>query len=630
MTRVSILMAALLLSVSVAAQRMDSLQVPLVSISADRIEPVVGSKTTQIDSSLIESFANARLSDLLRLNGMVGIRSYGPSGSSNLSIRGTGPQHSLLLWNGMPLTDGMLGQSDVSLIPNAAVGSLSVHHGPGSLEYQPGGLGGAVELGTTFLADTGISVSVLGGYGSFQNYSGQLGLKHFKGRWKSATSLSYQSGKNEFPYVNIATLEERIDVTTNSALTNYGASHSSKVDLGKGHELSIHALGTFSDRRLPPTMLTYDADASQSDLDILGAAEWKWMGNGTELSWNVNHLYSHQQYSFSDSTYRFHHFHQMTRSMMRLKHQIAPDLTIKGGLDVNLETARSDSAYRGQVRQRHSESAFLSLRHQPKKWIGYQILIREDLVASKASPFQWSVGLNVIPVKSLTLKANFSRNFRPPSLNELYWFPYGNPDLNSETGLSYEVGATYRILRTKFQLSTEVTWFDSWVNNWVVWIPNSDGLYSPENKKQVRARGIEASVSASGKLGKVKLGGGLNYTFNRSTIEKSFEGDQAIGNQLLYVPEHSVNMNLQVHWKYLSFIYGQTLISERPTTAENDRTLPTYTLGWISATAKLPIKKHGIHLGIRLDNIWNTQYQLIAWRPMPGINYQLTLKYQFS
>ena len=630
MNRVGLLVTTMMLSFSTAAQQMDSLLVPTVSISAERIVPITGTKTTTLDSSLVEAFSATRLADLLRLNGMVNIRSYGPSGSANLSIRGTGPQHSLLLWNGIPLTDGMLGQSDVSLIPNSVVGSVSVHHGPGSLEFQPGGLGGAVELTTGFLSDTGLSVSISGSIGSFQNYGGQLAVSHFKGRWKTATSLSYQTGKNEFPYVNIATREERIAVTENAALVNYGGSHSSRINLGNGHQLSLHALGTFTDRRLPPTMLTVDADASQSDLDILGAAEWAWKNDRTELSWNLSYLHSHQQFSLSDSSYRFHHFHKMARSMMRYKHFLASDLSVKVGLDVNFESARSDSAYLRQVRHRHGESIFISLKHQPKKWISYQVLFREDLVSNNPSPFQWSAGFSLNPLKTLAIKANFARNFRPPSLNELYWFPYGNPDIRSETGLSYEVGTAYHTVRKKLRLEAEITWFDSWVNNWVIWITGPDGLLSPENKKLIRASGVEAMVKAVGKVGKVNLGGQVNYTFNRSIIKDSFEGDQAIGNQLLYVPLHSVNINLQVDWKYLSFMYGQTLVSERPTNAENEQFMDAYTLGWISASAKLPISRHAIQLGCRLDNLWNTQYQLIPWRPMPGINYQLTLKYQFS
>ena len=39
-------------------------------------------------------------------------------------------------------------------------------------------------------------------------------------------------------------------------------------------------------------------------------------------------------------------------------------------------------------------------------------------------------------------RVNFSRNFRAPTLNERYWQPGGNPDLEPEESYNIEAGIT--------------------------------------------------------------------------------------------------------------------------------------------------------------------------------------------
>ena len=41
---------------------------------------------------------------------------------------------------------------------------------------------------------------------------------------------------------------------------------------------------------------------------------------------------------------------------------------------------------------------------------------------------------------NLVAKASISRNYRFPSLNDLYFLPGGNPGLKSEQGVAYEAG----------------------------------------------------------------------------------------------------------------------------------------------------------------------------------------------
>lgn len=43
------------------------------------------------------------------------------------------------------------------------------------------------------------------------------------------------------------------------------------------------------------------------------------------------------------------------------------------------------------------------------------------------------------------LKASVSRNYRFPTLNDLYFLPGGNPNLRNEHGFSYDAGVSFEV-----------------------------------------------------------------------------------------------------------------------------------------------------------------------------------------
>lgn len=47
-------------------------------------------------------------------------------------------------------------------------------------------------------------------------------------------------------------------------------------------------------------------------------------------------------------------------------------------------------------------------------------------------------------------KASITRNYRFPTLNDLYFLPGGNPALNNESGFTYETGLSFSWIRIMF------------------------------------------------------------------------------------------------------------------------------------------------------------------------------------
>ena len=91
---------------------------------------------------------------------------------------------------------------------------------------------------------------------------------------------------------------------------------------------------------------------------------------------------------------------------------------------------------------------------------------------------------------NIVAKASISLNYRFPTLNDLYFLPGGNPDLKSEHGFTYDVGLSFSVGKENvYALSGGINWFDSHIDDWIIWLPTTKGFFSPETLKRYMLTG---------------------------------------------------------------------------------------------------------------------------------------------
>src|SRR5947209_4205122 len=79
-----------------------------------------GSVIISIDSTLKARESSRHLGELLSLQLPIYFRNYGNGMLSSISMRGTSPQHTAVLWNGININSFSLGQADFSILPSFA------------------------------------------------------------------------------------------------------------------------------------------------------------------------------------------------------------------------------------------------------------------------------------------------------------------------------------------------------------------------------------------------------------------------------------------------------------------------------------------------------------------------------
>jgi vitamin B12 transporter len=178
-----------------------------------------------------------------------------------------------------------------------------------------------------------------------------------------------------------------------------------------------------------------------------------------------------------------------------------------------------------------------------------------------------------------------------------------------------------------------VTGYYSKLLDLITWAPVSGNstIWKPENVSEVLARGLETGINLKWEFLKTRLTFDNNYSFCKSTNEKTKSPqDASLGKQLIYIPVHSLNSTLALKkWEfYLS--YNFQFVSKRYTGNDNLTYMPAYYLSNIIFGKNIHVKKIIVSLQLQINNLFDLDYQSIVNRPMPGRNYALTLKFNFS
>lgn len=611
------------------AQVNDSIVYPEVTVVEQKIAEAVGSSVTETDSLLYAQLRIRGLTQVLESESFTATRAYSPGGIANFSVRGTGSQHTQVVWEGIPINDPMLGQTDLSAISLSGISSVRVLYGSAGLTNNSGGIGGTIELvAQPARKSDGINGSLNLYAGSFGTYGLIAQLSHRHKRIFSSTSVEYQTARNNFTFANLASIQREDKTMENAATERIGFTRTMGIQLNHKNTLKASLYYSQVDRELPPTMLMSTTKEQLFDRDIWAVLNWKRIGSHSKLSVTASYIYGKQEYS-DNNDFTFHHLYQANKNLIRYKLNLGYNLHLDVGGDIFNETAKSDSAYSGEVNWRFWQAAFASLKYVPKRWVSAQILLREDVIDGEFSPVQGLIGVEVKPTKWFFMKANVSRNFRAPTLNDHYWVPGGNQDLESESGFSWEAGLGVRFKKERFNLEATGTYFRSEIDNWIIWLPEGS-LWTPKNKRAVSVQGVEARLTLALSIGKVLFNLNGAYSYVSSTVKNAAtETDASLGKQLIYVPHHQAKVNLSMNIHGLLVLYGYNYTGERFTTSDNEHLLEAFQFSYLSFGYSHKFANHAVGLNFTIENLFNKEYQTIAWRPMPGRSFLINLNYQF-
>jgi iron complex outermembrane receptor protein len=156
----------------------------------------------------------------------------------------------------------------------------------------------------------------------------------------------------------------------------------------------------------------------------------------------------------------------------------------------------------------------------------------------------------------------------------------------------------------------------------IKWQPGVDGLFTPVNISKTENNGIEINGNFSKSFNKHELNLVFNYSY---TAAKDLEKNK----QLIYVPYHKVTGAFNYYYKKFSTYYQLLFNGEVFTTTDNYGILDRYSVSNLGFEYLIQEKLFPIKIGIKFNNIFNTYYENVAYRPMPNRNIQTFINLKF-
>jgi len=219
---------------------------------------LAGSSLVQLDSSLKAHDHSRNLSEILPLQLPIYFRTYGNGMLSSISMRGTSPQHTAVLWNGINITSFSLGQADFSILPATAIDEIKIHEGAGSARFGSGAFGGTVLLNATSPTQKN-SISFSQDAGSFGRYFASVNASWSLNKWGFKTKLYNLASQNNFPVLITG------DRQLHAAFRQSGILQDAEYRWSSAKTISLHYWYHDADREIQPTIGQFNSQDNQQD-----------------------------------------------------------------------------------------------------------------------------------------------------------------------------------------------------------------------------------------------------------------------------------------------------------------------------------------------------------------------------
>ena len=641
-----------------------------VSVVADRPMKEIGVQQTKFDSVVLKENVALSFADVLAFNSSIFVKSFGRATLSTVAFRGTSPSHTQVSWNGMKINNPMLGMTDFSMIPSYFIDDASLLHGTSSVNDTGGGLGGAVKLATAPASADGFGLQYVQGAGSFLTFDEFLRLTYATDRWQLSTRAVFSSSRNDFKYrnrdkkmniydddMNIIGQYYPVERNKSGSFKDLHILQEAYYNTGGGDRFGLNAWYINSNRELQMLTTDYgdehDFDNRQREQTFRGVLSWDHLRNDWKVAAKAGYIHSWLAYDYKRDMGNGY-MASMTRSRSNIdtfygqldgeyyigsKWLFTANLTAHQHFvksqDKNIILQEGNKAIVGYDKARVELTGSVSAKWKPNDRLGISAVLREDMFGREWTPIIPALFVDgVISHKgNVVAKASVSRNFRFPSLNDLYFLPGGNPNLKKENGWTYDAGVEMAIGKSEsYSLTASATWFDSYVDDWIIWLPTTKGFFSPRNIKRVHAYGVESEANLDVRLAKEwSLGINANFSWAPSLNEGEpmSPADKSVGKQLPYVPEFTATATGRLAWRTWSLLYKWCHYSERYTMSSNDLSLsgrlPKYFMNNITLEKSIATSWADLSIKGSINNLFDEEYLSVMSRPMPGINFEIFL-----
>ncbi|MFY0689466.1 MAG: TonB-dependent receptor [Cyclobacteriaceae bacterium] len=545
-------------------------------------------------------------------------KQYGNGQLATISFRGTDASHTNVLWHGLPTNSPSLGQTDFSLWSTGLIDHLGVQAGSGGTLYGSGSIGGTVFIDHfQYFKRNKLKIELE--QSSFGGYKGNLKGHYFSGKWTGATAIIGSKLENNFPYKLKGT--DLTQQQVNAEIIAYGLKQTLQFQ-HKNHTISGDFILLRNDREIQPSItnlsgndhmlfntvkgvLDYTIDLPLGSWsNTLGVFKEHWIYNDSLITLTGSNSFS-TKFTGEKSGWLFTAGSLINHATASSNNYAQQEKLIQVDLFANLKRVIGKTTLSAGHRQ-----ALNSLK-QPA--IAPTFGIKQQVVSNR----------NI----DLYFKSQYAAGFRIPTLNDLYWQPGGNHNLKPEKSHNFEGGFDLTLKTSHLQYSGNITVFATRSTHWILWTPVDAGFWSPENIRKVHIHGLETHHNLTATWNRATLQTSISGSVQQSLNMSDYPSSSLVGNQLPYVPKLSGYFANRLTWGSWSAELANAYTGLRYTSLDNTAfaSVPAFFITNCSTSYSFKAWKVDSRVTARVNNIFNTYYENLINRAMPGINYQIQL-----
>jgi vitamin B12 transporter len=601
--RIPAVVAAIAAAFPCAASAQSSTpQMAEVVVTATR-QPVLANElladVTVIDRAQIERAAASNVVDLLgRQPGIQFARNGGPGASVSLYVRGTKPDQTKILVDGIPFNSTDLSGSSLQYLPLNNVERIEIVRGAASAIYGADAIGGVINI-ITRTAEPGLRLDGFAGMGSRDTRQGDLAVSGGDDRWRFRLHVNS---------LNTDGFSSRTGATNRDAdddrYRNEGYGGALSFHPADGHAVGISFLeqsGT----------VQYDSFSGNGDFDDRASFKTSvfnaFVRNRLTSSWT-----SRLSYGRTDED-RIDHNEPFPWDPLGISQRESTNETVSWQNDIALpvgtglvvverfeQVARPKETFAEGNVEIDSLGLGWTADLQAHSW---QANVRHDDHSRYGKKVTGGLSYGYQLSSDWRASAGISKAFKSPSLDQLYNVSYGNPDLKPENALNREIG----LIWANGDQQASATYYINTIDDLIGW----SGGYA--NVDKARIRGLTLAYAT--KLNSWDLAASADFLDAK---------DRTTGFQLGRRAKQSMSVSATRTLGAWTLGGEWELVGSRYDTNFETNRLGGY--GLLNLTARYAIDKDW-SLEARADNVFDKGYETAGGYGTPGAGAFVGVRY---
>lgn len=551
----------------------------------------------------------------------------GTSGSvTSVFARGGNSSHTLVLIDGVRVNSPTNGIFDFANVTTEGVERIEVVRGAASALYGSDGLTAVINI-ISRKGEGGPRSTVRVDAGSYQTFREQAQSSGRVGPVGYAVDVARMDSSGKFPH-------DEYNNTAGAARLDYQALPNLNLDLSARYTHAFKNLPAVPGRTDFNTGLLDGTQSSREDLTSvsLGAshAPTSWWDHRLQLSLVQDTV------DFRDPLAAFPpppsfpfstpFDTETTRLAADWQHNIRPVAWDTLTLGFQIDQAKADQMDQFATRVVHKTLSDYAFYGQNQVTLWDRLILAAGVRGDENSTFgthfspKYSAAF-LIPETSSKLRASYGEGFRAPSINDLAFPGFSNPNLKPEKNRSLEFGVDQGLWHDRIQMG--LTWFQSRFRDLIQL--SSGPLFIPVNVAHARTQGVEATLRVRPGFG-LELAGGYTYlqTLDQNSQHLLRRPANTWNVAVNYAPWDRVNLNS-------TLLYVGKRNDVDPTTFATTTNFKY--VKWDAGASVKVLDQVGLLRKLmafaKLENILGVRYQEVLGFPALGRRYLIGMSGEF-